>query len=237
MPISAVGRTSLVEAVVLQLREQIETESLRPGARLPTEAELTSQLQVSRNVLREAIGRLETLGLVTVRRGQGMFVAEPDKLVACARLVRSAAAISPRDLVEFTEFRAAVEVHVAEAAARCATPEQVAQLAAICDEMDRKGQSYKAAIERDFSFHRALIEITGNQLALNIMTVLHEFFLAAMSQTTPRPRDHAVSQRLHRAIVQAIGIGDAEGARRAMQEHMRVTLERVTRSDSQNRDK
>ncbi len=227
MPISAIGRTSLVDEVVRQLQELIESDGMKAGDRLPTEAELTTQLQVSRNVLREAVQRLETMGLVSVRRGHGMFVAAPDKLASCARLIRSALAISPRDLIQFTEFRMAVEPQFAEAAARCATPDQADEVGELCDRIDRKELSYEEAIELDFAFHRKLIEITGNQLTLNIMTVLHEFFLAAMAQTTPRPRDLQVSQRLHRAIVEAIRRGDTNEARSAMQEHMDVTLERI----------
>jgi DNA-binding FadR family transcriptional regulator len=162
-----------------------------------------------------------------------MFVAAPDKLASCARLVRSALAISPRDLTQFTEFRTAVELQVAEDAARCATAQEVKQLEKLCDQMDDHHQSYEAAIALDFAFHRKLIEITGNELTLNIMTVLHEFFLAAMSQTTPKPRDHRVSRRLHRAIVAAVRRGRPQEARAAMQKHMDVTLQRVRGSRPQ----
>jgi GntR family transcriptional repressor for pyruvate dehydrogenase complex len=123
-------------------------------------------------------------------------------------------------------------LQVAVRAAHCAEAAQVQELEQLCDRMDRRDQSYEAAIELDFTFHRKLIEITGNQVTLNIMTVLHEFFLAAMAQTTPKPRDHQVSQRLHRAIVEAIRLGDADKARVAMQEHMEVTLQRMKRTPS-----
>jgi GntR family transcriptional repressor for pyruvate dehydrogenase complex len=232
MAISAVGRTSLVDEVVGQLQHQIESEGMQAGDRLPTEAELTAQLRVSRNVLREAVQRLDALGLVSVRRGQGMFVAAPDQLASCVRLIRSALAISPRDLVQFTEFRTAIELQVAEAAARCATPAQVEELETLCDRIDGEELSYEGAIELDFAFHRKLMEITGNQLTLNIMTVLHEFFLAAMVQTTPRPRDHRISRQLHRAIVRAIRDGDARAARDAMQQHMDITRQRMKLTDS-----
>ena len=53
----------------------IELERWPAGSRLAIEAELTAELGFSRTVPREAIGRLETIGLVRVRHGQGMFVA------------------------------------------------------------------------------------------------------------------------------------------------------------------
>ena len=73
---------------------------------------------VSRTVLREAISRLEAIGLLTVRRGRGMFIGDRHSLANCVRLVRSAMAITPGDLVQFTEFRRAVECYAAQRAAQ-----------------------------------------------------------------------------------------------------------------------
>jgi GntR family transcriptional regulator len=56
------------------LREQIESGKLGPGAQLPTELELREQFSASRNTIRDAIKRLTSLGLVVTRPGQGTFV-------------------------------------------------------------------------------------------------------------------------------------------------------------------
>lgn len=88
MQIQSAQQNSLVSAVVDRLRNYIEVKKLSAGERLPTESVLLDQLQVSRSVLREAVGRLETIGLVSVRCGQGMFVGDPDTLSSCINLVR-----------------------------------------------------------------------------------------------------------------------------------------------------
>jgi GntR family transcriptional repressor for pyruvate dehydrogenase complex len=220
-------RSSLVAEVVTLLREVIETKGLAPGDRLPTEAELVESLEVSRPVLREAISQLETLGLVQVRRGLGMFVGDRDSLAGCLKLVRTAMAVTPRDLTQFADLRSALEHHGARRAAERATPGDVAELQALCDAMDRRDLPYEEAIGIDFAFHRRLIEITGNELMVNVMSVLQEFIVQAMLQTTPRPRDRSVSRRLHRAILEAVRKGDLDGAERAMREHMKVTRARL----------
>src|SRR5579871_6879584 len=102
--IKPVKRKSLVDTVVERIRTVIVEGQLRPGDRLPTEAELVKQLEVSRTVLREAVGRLEMLGLISVRGPRGMFVSEPGGMLAGFNLVRSALMLSPRELVKFTEF-------------------------------------------------------------------------------------------------------------------------------------
>jgi GntR family transcriptional repressor for pyruvate dehydrogenase complex len=223
-------RTSLVGEVVTRLREAIERRGLRPGDRLPTEAELVTSLEVSRPVLREAISQLEILGLVQVRRGRGMFVGDRDSLAGCLKLVRSAIAVTPRDLTRLSELRGALEHHAARRAAELAREEDVVALEELCDAMDRPDLPYEEAIAIDFAFHRKLMEIGGNELMVNVMSVLQEFIVEAMLQTTPRPRDRAVSRRLHRAIVDAVGRADPDAAEAAMREHMRVTSERLEKA-------
>lgn len=64
------------------LHHQIKHGDLRPGAQLPTEAELGEMYQASRNTIRDAVKRLISLGLVETRPGQGTFVTpEVDPLV------------------------------------------------------------------------------------------------------------------------------------------------------------
>ena len=223
----SIRRSSLVSEVVTLLREVIETQGLAPGDRLPTEAELVQSLEVSRPVLREAVSQLETLGLIQVRRGLGMFVGDRDSLAGCLKLVRTAVAVTPRDLTQLTELRAALESHGARRAAEMATDGDVAELEALCDEMDRRDLTDEEAIGIDFAFHRRLVEVTGNELILNVMTVLQQLVIETMLQTPPRPRDRRVSRRLHRAILEGVRQNDPEAAGRAVRDHMELTRTRL----------
>jgi len=187
-----------------------------------------ASLEVSRPVLREAVSQLESLGLIKVRRGRGMFVGDRDSLAGCLKLVRTALAVTPRDLSQLTELRSALEHRAARQAAERATDVDLEDLEALCDAMDRPGLPYEEAMGIDFAFHRRLVQVSGNELMLNVMTVLQEFVVQAMLKTTPRPRDRAVSRRLHRAILEAVRRGDPDGAEAAMGEHMTVTQERLS---------
>lgn len=211
---------SLVSSVVDRLRNYIEVKKLTAGDRLPTESVLLDQLQISRSVLREAVSRLEMIGLVSVRRGQGMFVGDPDTLSSCVNLVRSAMTMCPRDLTQYLEFRSALECWTARRVAEVAQASDVAELESLCEQMDRPDQSYEDTIQADFVFHRKLFEIAGNQLMFAVSTVLQQWTFAGMLQTTPKPRDYAASRRLHRAIVKCVKDGDPDAADKAMQKHM-----------------
>jgi GntR family transcriptional repressor for pyruvate dehydrogenase complex len=225
LKIRPVRRQSLVDTVVERIREVIEQGHLQAGDRLPTEAELGEQLGVSRTVVREAVSQLESLGLLSVQRGRGMFVGSGSNLAGCVKMLRTALALSPRELAQFTEFRKAMEGYAARRAAELATPEDVAELEALCDAVDREGRDDLEAMQLDFQFHRKLMAITRNALMCSVLEVVQEFVLAAMVQTTPKPRDRQQSHRRHLAIVRAVRAGNPDAAEKAMQAHMEHTVQ------------
>lgn len=224
LKIKPVKRQSLVDTVVERIREVIEQGQLKAGDRLPTEAELSEQLGVSRTVVREAVNQLESLGLLSVQRGRGMFVGNGSSLSSCVKMLRTALTLSPGELVQFTEFRRAIECHAARRAAELATPQDLAELKTLCDDMDREGREHLEAMQIDFQFHRRLMTITGNELLCSVLEVIQEFVLAAMVQTTPQPRDRKQSHRRHLAILRAVRSGNPDAAEKAMREHMDHTV-------------
>src|SRR5256885_417418 len=64
----------LADQVARQLEARIRAGNLQPGQKLPTEAELVQQLEVSRTVVREAVSQLKSRNLVESRQGSGVFV-------------------------------------------------------------------------------------------------------------------------------------------------------------------
>jgi GntR family transcriptional repressor for pyruvate dehydrogenase complex len=232
-----IAPSSLVDRVAERIRNVIDQGQFQAGDRLPAEAVLSEQLQVSRSVLREAVSRLESLGVLTVRRGRGMFVGDRGSLSSCAKLVRSAMTISAKDYRQFADLRRGLEIQAARLAAQRAKPEDVAELEALCEQMDRPGAEYLESVQVDFAFHRKLVAITGNELMRNIMEVIQEFIQAGMVQTTPMPRNRKRSRGFHGAILDAIKAGDADAAEKAMKVHMdsvELALEEIEARQKKN---
>ncbi len=67
----------LYSQIAERLTDRIKTGKLTPGARLPSERELSESLGVNRMTLRQALHLLETQGLLVRRQGAGTYVAEP----------------------------------------------------------------------------------------------------------------------------------------------------------------
>lgn len=223
-------RRSLVDEVVERLRAQIDETALSPGDRLPTEAQLVLELGVSRNALREAIGRLETVGLICVRHGQGMFIGDREALSGCTELFRSAIAMSGTDLTDLAELRCVIEIHAARRAAELAGPEQVAELLEALERLGCDSQSHEEAIRTDLEFHRKLVEVAGNRLMLNQMTILGKMLLSAILLATEKPRDFRMNLEIHRRIWEAVRDGDPDAAEKAMREHMKRFCSRIART-------
>ena len=70
---------SVVDAVKDWIIDQLIKGNLKPGSKLPTEAELCTNLSASRNSVREAIKQLEAYGVVYIKRAEGTFVTDSFK--------------------------------------------------------------------------------------------------------------------------------------------------------------
>jgi len=215
-----INQPSLVDEVSQRLRKLVEKGDLQPGDRLPSEPELVGKLHVSRTVLREAISRLESVGLLSVRRGSGTFVGDRASLAATTRLVRSAMTISPRDLLKVTEFRRAIETQCAFNAALRITAEQIVELKSCYDAMIKAQDNQTVGMRRDYEFHLRFVEIGGNELMRNTLEVLQEFVFAAMVQTMEQPGLPKVKGDPHLEIFKAIEARDPQRAQKAVAAHM-----------------
>ena len=113
-PFSAVKPSAkLSDQVASALEAEIRAGRIQASDKLPTEAVLAQQFQVSRTVVREAISRLKSLGLVDSRQGSGVYVLAPgiEPLQFDVPLAASREAV-----MQIVEVRRALEAEVAELA-------------------------------------------------------------------------------------------------------------------------
>jgi GntR family transcriptional regulator, transcriptional repressor for pyruvate dehydrogenase complex len=234
MDLRSVQRTPLVAVVVEKLRKLIESGGLKSGDRLPPEPELVTQLGVSRTVLREAIIRLQTVGLVNIKRGVGTYVADQSDVTACVQLVRSVMALSTDELIRFVELRDAIESHAARLAANLVTETDVAEFESLCNALEDSRHDLDQAMKIDLQFHLRLVEITGNRLMRDILVILREFIREGIYRTTPAPIQRMLSRKCHMPIVDALRNHDSEAAEAAVHNHMHLLIRRLQERDKQD---
>ncbi len=220
---------SLVDHVVEQIRNNIESGALKSADRLPTECELGRRFGVSRTVIREASRRLQSLGLVEVRRGSGVFVGDHDSVRDTAAMLRSSISLSISDLETFIGFRTALEVHAARKAAEKATDDDVKRLQELCDKLlagVEKEAVFREVQECDVALHLEIARIAGNSLISQILQLVREMMLRSMARSAPLGvvMDKKSSRALHQGIVDAIKIHDPDAAGKVMEEHMKIAF-------------
>jgi DNA-binding GntR family transcriptional regulator len=198
-----------------RLREAIVTGRLQPNERL-IESDLAGSLGVSRSVVRAALVRLEHEGLVEHERHRGARV----------RLVEQSEA------VEILEARAVLEGLAARLAARRRTPDDVLELQAILDKMQRlrDADDLLGVSDENAGLHRRLVQISGHATAARLIGALNSQMVRFQYRTILLPGRSERSASEHAAIVEAIVDGDGEAAEAAMRAHLSHVADALRRS-------
>lgn len=136
------------------------------GANLPSEADICKQFGVSRSATREAVKMLAAKGLLTSRPRQGIRVLPESHwnmfdTEVLGWLLHSRPSLDL--LLEFTQMRRGVEPSAAALAALHATPEAIAAIEAALQRMRDAEAGFDDALESDISFHKAILEASGNR--------------------------------------------------------------------------
>ncbi|WP_422033799.1 FadR/GntR family transcriptional regulator [Reyranella sp.] len=220
---------NLAEQVMVRLSGDIRGGRLAPGTRLPTEQMLTTELGVSRTVVREAVAALRADGLIVTRRGSGAYVADPS--AGPFRIVPPQAT-SLSDILNVMELRLAIEVQAAGLAAERADRKQLGSIRAAWRAIDAALKRGEGAVVEDFSFHRAIAEATGNDQFPGFLAYLGSHVIPRQSVRldvdTPAERRLYLEriQAEHTRIVTAIVDREPGEARRAMRDHLTRSLDR-----------
>lgn len=218
-PIQPVERPrALHVSVQTALRAFIADNDLQPGDALPSEGELARQLGVSRNSVREGIKALESIGLLEVRRGIGVFVAA-FSLGPIIENLPIALERSMRDVAEILELRRALEVSLIEKAVNLMTAEDLADLRAILATMKQRALRGENFAEEDRRLHRQLFARLGNAMLLSLLEIFWLVFYRVSGFGTLENPDPMATYRAHEEIVAAVEARDVARVKERLDSH------------------
>lgn len=224
-------RKPLSTLVAESLGEKIRSGRLGLGTRLPTEAELCAEYEVSRTVVREAVARLRSEGLVIPEQGRGMFVSESPASRNFS--IPDDALKTLPETVALLELRLSVEVEAAGLCAERRTDAEAAAIRALMEQIDaRQDDPGATQIHYDYDFHLAIAEATRNPFILGFLSYLRpiivpRFQLGHVVVPELKQAYYARMHTEHGAVVDAIERRDGRIARQAMRRHLANSLERV----------
>lgn len=222
----------LSDQVADVMAAKIRAGRLAAGDKLPTEAAMVDQFSVSRTVVREALSRLKSLGLVESRQGSGVFV----KKISFPPLNFDTKSVASRQaVIQMVEVRRALEAEVAALAAQRRTKTDIKRIHQAITQLDKAVALGGDGVLEDVHYHLVIAEAARNPFLMGTLQYLGQFLQGATRVTRAneaRRDDFARQVREEHALIgQAIEAGDVEVARRAAGAHMNNAIARIAQAD------
>ncbi|NWD23476.1 FadR family transcriptional regulator [Pseudomonas yamanorum] len=201
-------KRSLVDQALDQLRQRITQGVWAIGERLPTEPELSAELGISRNTVREAMRVLAFSGLIEIRQGDGSYLRSMTDPLGAMK------ALSHCTLAQAQETRQILEV---EASGLAALRRTDADLVALREALKASAEHYHGDLEHyiscDLVFHKRLVDAAHNPALSELYQYFSSIVGAQLRQTLNiQPRRQAVFD-LHGALLDAVEQQDPERAK------------------------
>ncbi|WP_316863221.1 FadR/GntR family transcriptional regulator [uncultured Cohaesibacter sp.] len=221
IPVVPARKQKLSDTIYAQILSQITTGEYSAGDKLPSESELSSAFHVSRPIVREALSRLSTDGLIYSKRGLGSFVAlKPSK-----RLTDFANVFDLSRFIRSFEPRMVLEIEATRLAATRRSRAQVEEIADAVDALDNAIAKGELGQDEDIAFHDAIARASGNDFFVQLLTDLRLPVQETMHIGLELAREGAPARRIriieeHSRIRDAIDTKDSDAAAGYMKYHL-----------------
>jgi len=217
--IRPVMKRSLSDRLAKRIRTAIQSGDYKEGDRLPAIMEMARRFGVGHPTVREALKKLETIGVVEIRHGAGVFVSRSHEVLLMASPDYTGT-VTRKLLLDLLETRISLEVESIACAVRHATEEQIAGMreslakAAACMNNDAE---LKVA---NMTFHRHIALASNNAILAQLVDVLQDLFTdeqqGILNIIGSREQDH----REHLELLQAIEARDEQLCASLMRSHL-----------------
>jgi GntR family transcriptional repressor for pyruvate dehydrogenase complex len=223
-PFTPVVTTRTFETAIDRIIEGIERAHLRPGDRLPKEADLADQLQISKATLRQALRVLERAGTIEVRRGAGGGVFLVSDLVP-TEAVMGEVAIEEGAVVDVLTARRLIEGAVTEVAVGAATGQDWKDIERSIELLRQHVGDLRMAIRADVAFHRAVVRACRNRALERAMGGLARELIPIREAYIGGADSHPQILAIHERQLEAMQSRNLTELANVMDEHFRMLEE------------
>jgi GntR family transcriptional repressor for pyruvate dehydrogenase complex len=170
-----VVKQSLPDKLARQIRGTIQNGNYRRGDRLPPIVEMARRFEVGQPSIREALKKLEAMGVVRIRHGSGVFVTRSEEVLVLAS-PDYAGTVTKKLLLDLIRARIPIEIQSVADCVKNATPEQVRELKRILTNAGQHLADDEVLNSVNMEFHGKVAEASGNSVTAQLLAVLHELF-------------------------------------------------------------
>lgn len=228
-PMVRLTRNSLASQVAELIQRRIHEAQLQPGDKLGTELKFAEELRVSRNIVREAIGRLRALGIVEGKQRTGLVVGQTDPVYLFDQGLPLFIANEPVNLNELAKMRYVLEMGAIDLAVKNAEVEQIKEMKELADQMEKmqKQGKHKQINILEEQFHTLILRSSGSQLLARMHVVVSRYFSNASKQIADYDPMDEKSVLEHKQIAEAFQHKDIDIIRSLLQDHLGKILDGV----------
>lgn len=216
---STIDNSSLVDKVEAGLVELLQNRKLKVGDVIPKEIELVEILGVSRTVIREALARLKTMGLIESKKKKGSVITSPDIFGIMSKSMNPHI-LDQETLKEIFEIRLVLEIGMADFIFQKITSDDIKELKEIVKNEPLSSESHLFNVEHEIKFHGKLYEITGNKTMKTFQRMLLPIFDYVHNSGLLQKQLEQKKFVSHKGLVDILENGSPELFRNAMRNHL-----------------
>lgn len=214
------------EEIFSKLLEQITNGTYQPGDKIPSENELRTLYGVSRNTIRAVLNKLNTLGIIETRRGDGSYVRHHGANIPL-RMMTPNLVFAKHDLIDILEFRRGIEIEGVKLAAVRASEEDIATLKALMKSMKASTDDMRRFSELDTEMHIMFAKASKNEMFANMMEIVHTILTNDMKNLLVAQGADIDSVFYHESIISCIEHRKPTEAAFLIERHLTLIIERV----------
>jgi DNA-binding FadR family transcriptional regulator len=216
---------ALYTAIRDYIKQYILEHNLKPGDPLPSEGQLAEELGVGRSSVREAVKSLQSMGIVDVRQGEGLYVRELN-FDPMLETFLFGTQFDPHTLAELLQIRIWLEVAVIVDAVEHIGASEIARLESILREWEGRVRAGEEYSDLDESFHQIVYGVLDNNMLMKLFSVFWITFTSLEQELTHDPDPETVIG-FHKSILDAIKSHDPEQVRTQLIQHFDHVKERI----------
>ena len=217
-----------------KLQDRIRGGDWLPGERIPSITQLAQEFRVGAGSIREALRSLQSIGLVKIEHGSGVYVVGTRPSTELSSHFQK---VGDGLVIALAETRRIIEPELASLAAERATDEELAEIERLVREMEENSQHGKDFAELDVLFHRQIAQSARNSILYQTMESVSDLFLESRRAILLDPDALLRALRYHALIAEALKLRNSPQARLLMQGHMNSMFDEILISEARKQSK
>jgi GntR family transcriptional repressor for pyruvate dehydrogenase complex len=226
-------KQSLSDKLAPRIRGMIQKGDYGQGDRLPPIMEMAKRFGVGHPTIREALKKLETMGIVEIRHGSGVYVSRSEEVLVLAS-PDYPGTVTKKLLLDLIDTRMPLEMKSVAEAVKNATLDDLVEMRRLLKQAGDNFDNDVVLNETNMGFHRQIAIASGNTVLLQLLDVLRDLFTEEQRLILgifgSRERDH----REHLAILESLENRDEALGVERMRKHLQGVADSIHRWDPDN---